>query len=52
MAKAGQGKCLCCNGLFDPYPRNINRQRYCSNTECRLARKRTVLGQAYTLHSA
>jgi len=39
MAKAGQRKCLCCKGLFDPDPRNINRQRYCSNTDCRLASK-------------
>ena len=39
MAKAGQRKCLCCKGLFDADPRNINRQRYCSNTACRLASK-------------
>jgi hypothetical protein len=39
MAKARQRKCLCCKGLFDPDPRNINRQRYCSNTDCRLASK-------------
>jgi hypothetical protein len=39
MAKAGQRKCLCCNGLFDPDPRNLNRQRYCSNTDCRRASK-------------
>lgn len=39
MAKTGQRKCLCCKDLFDPDPRNINRQRYCSNTACRLASK-------------
>jgi len=39
MAKAGQRKCLCCKGLFDADPRNINRQRYCSNTDCRVASK-------------
>jgi len=39
MAKTGQRKCLCCKDLFDPDPRNINRQRYCSNTDCRLASK-------------
>jgi hypothetical protein len=39
MAKTGQRKCLCCKGLFDPEPRNLNRQRYCSNTDCRLASK-------------
>jgi hypothetical protein len=39
MAKAGQRKCLCCKALFDPDPRNINRQRYCSNTDCRMASK-------------
>ena len=39
MAKAGQRKCVCCKGLFDPDPRNINRQRCCSNTACRLASK-------------
>lgn len=39
MAKAGQRKCLCCKGLFDPDPRNVNRQRYCANTDCRRASK-------------
>jgi len=39
MAKAGQRKCLCCKGLFDPDPCNVNRQRYCSNADCRLASK-------------
>ncbi len=39
MAKAGQRKCLCCNGLFDPDHRNVNRQRYCLNTDCRRASK-------------
>ncbi len=39
MAKTGQRKCLCCKDLFDPDPRNINRQRYCSNADCRLASK-------------
>jgi hypothetical protein len=39
MAKTGQRKCACCKDLFDPDPRNINRQRYCSNADCRLASK-------------
>lgn len=39
MAKTGQRKCLCCKGLFDPDPCNVNRQRYCSNADCRLASK-------------
>ena len=39
MAKTGQRKCLCCKDLFDPDPRNINRQRYCSNADCRLVSK-------------
>jgi len=25
--------------LFDPDPRNINRQRYCSNADCQIASK-------------
>ena len=40
MAKAGQRKCLNCDDFFDPDPRNINRQRYCSNAGCRLSSKR------------
>lgn len=39
MAKAGQRKCLCCKGLFNPDPRNVHRQRYCSHTDCRRASK-------------
>lgn len=39
MAKSGQRKCLCCKDFFDPDPRNVNRQRYCSNAGCRLASK-------------
>ena len=39
MAKTGQRKCSCCMVLFDPDPRNINRQRYCSNTDCQIASK-------------
>ncbi len=39
MAMSGQRKCLCCKGLFNPDARNINRQRYCSNADCRLASK-------------
>ena len=40
MAKTGQRKCLCCKDFFDPDPRNINRQRNCSNAGCRLSSKR------------
>ncbi|MPZ46790.1 MAG: hypothetical protein GEV05_26085 [Betaproteobacteria bacterium] len=39
MAKAGQRKCMCCEHFFDPDHRNRERQRYCSNAECRRASK-------------
>ncbi|MGH2372008.1 MAG: hypothetical protein ACRDIC_00810 [bacterium] len=39
MAKSGQRKCLCCGDFFDPDRRNLGRQRYCSNAECRRASK-------------
>jgi len=39
MAKDGQRKCLCCEIFFFSDPRNRERQRYCSNTVCRLASK-------------
>ena len=39
MAKSGQRKCLCCGDFFDPDRRNIGRQRYCSNADCRRASK-------------
>ena len=39
MAKSGQRKCLCCGAFFVPDPRNRDRQRYCSNVDCRLASK-------------
>ncbi len=32
-------KCLNCRTLFWPDPRNINRQRYCSEPDCRKASK-------------
>ena len=37
MAQAGQRKCLCCGGFFDPDHRNRERQRYCAATDCRRA---------------
>jgi hypothetical protein len=39
MAKAGQRKCVCCGDFFDPDHRNRERQRYCSNAECRRTSK-------------
>jgi hypothetical protein len=39
MAQLGQRKCLCCRNFFDLDARNRERQRYCSNTECRRASK-------------
>ena len=39
MAKAGQRKCMCCGEFFDPDHRNRERQRYCSNAQCRRASK-------------
>ena len=39
MAQSGQRKCLCCGRLFYPDRRNRERQRYCSDTECRRASK-------------
>lgn len=39
MAKSGQRKCLWCGDFFDPDRRNVGRQRYCSNAECRRASK-------------
>jgi len=39
MAQSGQRKCLCCKLFFDPDHRNLERQRYCTQPECRLASK-------------
>ena len=39
MAQSGQRKCLCCKLFFDPDHRNRERQRYCSQAECRRASK-------------
>ena len=35
MAKSGQRKCLCCGDFFDPDHRNLTRQRYCADAQCR-----------------
>lgn len=39
MAQRGQRKCLCCSKYFDVDHRNRERQRFCSNAECRRASK-------------
>lgn len=39
MAQSGQRKCLCCGDFFDLDHRNRERQRYCSNADCRGASK-------------
>ena len=39
MAQSGQRKCLCCKLFFDLDYRNRERQRYCSEPECRRASK-------------
>lgn len=39
MAQSGQRKCLCCGLLFYADHRNRERQRYCSDSECRRASK-------------
>lgn len=39
MAQPGQRKCLCCGLFFDPEPRNRERQRYCSASDCKHASK-------------
>lgn len=39
MAQAGQRKCLCCGKFFDLDHRNRQRQRFCSDTQCRRASK-------------
>ena len=39
MAQRGQRKCLCCSKYFDVDHRNRERQRFCSNPECRRASK-------------
>ena len=41
MAQSGQRKCLCCADFFDLDHRNRERQRYCSNADCRRASKAT-----------
>lgn len=37
---SSSSKCLHCNGLFDPDPRNRGRQRFCQLPACRTASKR------------
>ena len=37
MAKSGQRKCWCCQHFFDFDHRNLKRQRYCSESQCRRA---------------
>ena len=44
MAQSGQRKCLCCKLFFDPDHRNRERQRYCSQPECRRASKSASQG--------
>ena len=39
MAKSGQRKCLNCGDIFDPDRRNVGRQHYCKNPDCRRASK-------------
>ncbi len=39
MKKNEQLKCLNCNELFPPDPRNINKQKYCRKPECRKVSK-------------
>jgi len=39
MAQSGQRKCLCCREFFFPDCRNVGRQRYCSQPDCRRASK-------------
>jgi len=39
MARSGQRKCMCCGDFFDCDHRNRERQRYCSNADCRRASK-------------
>ena len=39
MKRRRKRKCLHCQTLFHPDPRNIRHQRYCSETECRKASK-------------
>ena len=39
MAQSGQRKCLCCKLFFDPDHRSRERQRYCSQPECRRSSK-------------
>jgi hypothetical protein len=39
MAEIKRKKCRNCNKLFRPDPRNVNRQKYCRQPECRKASK-------------
>ena len=39
MKKLRRRKCLCCQELFRPDPRNLRHQRYCSKPHCRKASK-------------
>ena len=39
MAQCGQRKCLCCQHFFDLDHRNLKRQRYCCEPDCRRASK-------------
>jgi hypothetical protein len=35
--KRGKRKCLCCEEIFQPDPRNRHHQRYCSKPACQRA---------------
>lgn len=50
MAQSGHRKCLCCKLFLDPDHRNRERQRYCSQPECRRASK-TVSQAAWLAQS-
>ncbi len=39
MRKSRKPKCAHCKQLFRPDPRNVKRQKYCSQPECRKASK-------------
>lgn len=39
MRKSRKPKCVHCKQLFGPDPRNVKRQKYCSQPECRKASK-------------
>jgi hypothetical protein len=39
MKRRRKRKCLHCQALFHPDPRNVRHQKYCSETECRKVSK-------------